>query len=490
MKTSLRTRLVGSFFMVIAGLMVISAVAIFTIRKINNTLEEVHQTDFQPYKSIASANNSFYQWLRLLEDFLADDGDNLDQDEQQLLTHWNRILAQLETQLEGPLTTAGRQSLTSAISQLQGINITQERLVTLVRENRMEEAQRLRFREIGPAINSVEEDIDAYLKLQERQFEESLMGADTIAQRAVAQIAVLALLVLLITITITILVYRAVTGALRNIQGAAQELSASTSEIVATTSELTSNSVETGTAVNQATSTVEETRQTARVSSEKARSVSEDAQRVSQTAGKGKKTVEETIESMRGIQHEMNSVAQSIMRLSEQSQAVGQIISSVNDLAEQTNILSVNASIEAARAGEHGKGFSVVAQEIRSLAERSKEATGRVREILTDIQKATSAAVMTTEQASKKVDTGMQHSSRANESIEVLATSISDAARASIQIAASNSQQLAGMDQMNEAMSNINQASQQNVESAKQLESAVRNLDKLGAKLKSVVEVL
>ena len=90
----------------------------------------------------------------------------------------------------------------------------------------------------------------------------------------------------------------------------------------------------------------------------------------------------------------MESVAQSIVRLSEQSQTIGEIIATVNDLAEQSNLLAVNAAIEAAKAGEHGKGFAVVAQEVKSLAGQSKQATNQVRAILGDIQKATNAAAM------------------------------------------------------------------------------------------------
>src|SRR5438128_3440680 len=107
---------------------------------------------------------------------------------------------------------------------------------------------------------------------------------------------------------------------------------------------------------------------------------------------------------------QMNSIAQIMVRLSEQNQAIGQIIATVDDLAQQSNLLAVNASIEAAKAGEEGKGFSVVAQEVKSLAEQSRQATTQVRAILSDIQKATSAAVMATEQGGKVVEAGVAQS--------------------------------------------------------------------------------
>jgi methyl-accepting chemotaxis protein len=176
------------------------------------------------------------------------------------------------------------------------------------------------------------------------------------------------------------------------------------------------------------------------------------------------------------------------VRLSEQGQAIGEIMASVNDLAEQSNLLAVNASIEAAKAGEHGKGFAVVAQEVRNLAQQSKQATAQVRTILSDFQKATSTAVMATEQGSKAVDSGVKQSAEASEAIRILTDSISEAAQAAAQIAASSQQQRVGMDQVALAMESIKQASLQNASSTKQGEAAAMNLHTLGQKMKLLVE--
>lgn len=176
------------------------------------------------------------------------------------------------------------------------------------------------------------------------------------------------------------------------------------------------------------------------------------------------------------------------MRLSEQSQAIGEIIATVNDLAEQSNLLAVNAAIEAARAGEQGKGFAVVAQEVKSLAEQSKHATAQVRTILGDIQKATSAAVLATEQGNKAVEAGVKQSAEAGESIRLLTDSVTEGAQAAVQIAASSQQQMVGMDQVALAMENIKQASIQNVSGTKQAEAAAESLHELGQKLKQLAE--
>ena len=283
-------------------------------------------------------------------------------------------------------------------------------------------------------------------------------------------------------------IFRVITRLGQEMREGANVLASSASEIVATTSQLASGAAETASAVSETTATVEEVKQAAGISSQKAKYVSDSAQKVSQVSQSGRKSVENSIQGMVRIQEQMESIAESIVRLSEQSQAIGEIIASVNDLTEQSNLLAVNAAIEAAKAGEQGKGFAVVAQEMKSLAEQSKQATAQVRTILGDIQKATSAAVLATEQGSKAVDAGVKQSTEAGESIRLLADSIVDAAQAATQIAASSQQQMVGMDQVALAMDSIKQASLQNVGGTKQAEVAAHNLSESGQKLMMVLE--
>src|SRR2546428_2516980 len=165
--------------------------------------------------------------------------------------------------------------------------------------------------------------------------------------------------------------------------------------------------------VVETTTTVEEMKQGAQMTSQKAKEVSETAQRTAQVYQAGHKSVEETAEGMNRIRLQMEAISESIAWLSEQTQAISEIITTVNDLADQSNLLAVNAAIEAAKAGEQGKGFAVVAQEVRNLAEQSKQATAQVRTILTDIQNATSTAVMATELGAKAVDAGVKQSAEA-----------------------------------------------------------------------------
>jgi methyl-accepting chemotaxis protein len=265
-------------------------------------------------------------------------------------------------------------------------------------------------------------------------------------------------------------------------------LASSSEEILASAIQVSSSASETASAVNETTATVEEVKQTSQISSQKVRFVADNAQKSLQVSRQGKKSVEDAVQGMNRIREsQMETIAESIVKLSEQSQAIGEIIATVNDLAEQSNLLAVNAAIEAAKAGEHGKGFAVVAHEVKSLAVQSKEATAQVRTILNDIQKATNAAVMATEQGSKAVEAGERQSGEAGEAIRFLADSIAESADASTQIAASSHQQMVGMEQVAQAMENIKEASTLSVTSTRQAEQSAQNLHELGQKLKGLV---
>ena len=265
-------------------------------------------------------------------------------------------------------------------------------------------------------------------------------------------------------------------------------LSTAASEITATVSQVASSAAETATAVSETSTTAEEVKRTAHLSNQKAKAVQESAQKATVISETGSEAVSDTLECMNGIRMQMELIAETVVRLSEQGQAIGEIIAVVNDLAEQSNLLAVNAAIEATRAGEYGKGFCVVAQEMKNLAEQSRQATMQVRTILMEVQKATSTAVLATEQGTKAVALGVKQAGDAGESIDILMRSVGEAAQAAIQIAASSQQQLVGMDQIALAISNIKQATTQNVSGTKQLEASALGLHELGVRLMILVD--
>jgi methyl-accepting chemotaxis protein len=268
---------------------------------------------------------------------------------------------------------------------------------------------------------------------------------------------------------------------------AADDLSAASTEILSATSLQASGANQQSAAIAQTTTTVDELKTIAEQSVVRAQEVASASQRTSEVSRAGWQAVEKTIDSITQTRARVEGIAENILALSEQTQQVGEIIDTVNDIAAQSNILALNASVEAARAGEYGKGFAVVAVEVRNLAEQSRQATAQVRAILSDIQKATNATVMATEEGTKQVEEGMALAAQSGEAIEQLAETIEGAAQAATQMVAGGRQQAAGVEQVAMAMQSINQATVQSLESTRQAEKAAQKLNDLARSLTEMV---
>lgn len=275
---------------------------------------------------------------------------------------------------------------------------------------------------------------------------------------------------------------------LREVRDAAGKLNSAVAEILAASSQQLAGTSEQSAAISQATTTVDEVKVIADQSVRRAQEVAEAAQRTVQISRAGRQTVDETVASMGRIRQRVEDIADNILALSGHTQQIGKIIATVNEIAAQSNMLALNAAVEAARAGEHGKGFAVVAQEVRSLAEQSRQATEQVRVILEDIQRATNATVMTTEDGTKEVDAGVNLARQTGEAIGQLTLVIDESSQAAMQMVAGGRQQATGIEQIALAMKNINQATAQGLASTRQTESAARDLSELAQHLSLTVE--
>jgi methyl-accepting chemotaxis protein len=159
----------------------------------------------------------------------------------------------------------------------------------------------------------------------------------------------------------------------------------------------------------------------------------------------------------------------------------------VKDLAEQSNLLALNASIEAAKAGEHGRGFAVVAMEMRNLAEQSKVAAGEVRAILSEVQKGTRAAVAATEEGSKRAHSAIAMAQAAGSSITGLTDVIRDSSLAARQIANNTRQQTIGVEQIVSAITELSAAMSDALEGTKKIERVAGSLTTVSSGLSELV---
>jgi PAS domain S-box-containing protein len=265
------------------------------------------------------------------------------------------------------------------------------------------------------------------------------------------------------------------------------QLATTAMQITAATSEQSAGAEQQAAAVGETVASVEQIFQTSEQSAQRAKGVADSSRRSAELGEAGQASVNDTISGMQEVKARTESIAERVLSLAEQAQAIGEIITAVGEIAEQTNLLSLNAAIEAARAGEHGRGFSVVAQEVKVLADRSKKATVQVKQILNQIQKATNDVVMSMEQGTRSVTHVMTVVAKAGETIHELSTNGNDAARAAAQIAASAGQQAVGMSQINQAMKNIRRVSEKTLESTRHSERAAQDLNALASKLRELL---
>lgn len=242
------------------------------------------------------------------------------------------------------------------------------------------------------------------------------------------------------------------------------------------------------TAIAELSTTMSELRHMAIQSMDKAQQVIDLSDRALSGAAEGRVVVEGTVRAMNEIREQVQQIAGKIEALSSQSEQIGQIIASVAEIAEQSRLLALNAAMEAARAGEHGRGFSVVANEIRSLASQSKESTTQVRKILGEIRRATDAAASAMDDGSTKVDAGVLLAKRAGERIDVLNRFVGETIESARLIATSARHQGTGISEAADAIRIINNDSASVVENTQRSMNAVTVLNSTVGEIASLIE--
>ncbi|HMV26629.1 MAG TPA: methyl-accepting chemotaxis protein [bacterium] len=269
---------------------------------------------------------------------------------------------------------------------------------------------------------------------------------------------------------------------------AVSRLSSVVSELNSTMDQQVVGMNEQSTSLNQTTTTTQELAATSHQTTEKAQFVVESTERSMDITSKGKDAVDNTVDEMNEIKKRVERIAEQILDLSEKTQQIGVITTTVNDIAEQTNMLALNAAIEASKAGEFGKGFGVVAFEVRKLAEKSKEASLRIRDLITQIQNATNSTVMATEEGSKRVDIGVEKIREAGKYMDESIQSLEESVGYAQQILVGSKQQTIGIEQITLAMANINEVVKQVAKGTAQTQGAVDSVLGLTKEMDSLVK--
>ncbi len=271
-------------------------------------------------------------------------------------------------------------------------------------------------------------------------------------------------------------------SAVEETSSAMEEMAASIQQVAGNADSLTDSVTETSAAMERTASSVEHVAasadalsatvsQTSASIEEMAASVqqvalnvheaSEFAEKAAETAQQGRQSVTQTIEGMAQINRAMNEVVSVIASLGKSSEEIGAIISVIDDIAEQTNLLALNAAIEAARAGEHGRGFAVVADEVRKLAERSAKATGEIAKLITGIQHETGLAIQSTQQGSRAIADGTQLAQGSGEALESIVRSVEQVSSLMTHVSQATREQSRAAEQITQAVASMNHLTRQ-----------------------------
>lgn len=253
-------------------------------------------------------------------------------------------------------------------------------------------------------------------------------------------------------------------------------LAQSSHEILSATEQQASGSAEQAASISETTATMEELAATYRQIADNANQVVSMAEASLGSAESGQQAVFNSLSAMENIKAHSQSSANKILLLGERSQQIGQVLGIINSIADQTKILALNAAIEAARAGEAGKGFSVVAIEIRKLAESVVDSTGEISHIMTEIQSSANELVLATEQEMKQVQGGVELAHVTGESLEQILEMIEQTTIAAKEISAATQQQKSATEQVVRVMREVASVAQQTAAGGRQVAATAEHL--------------
>ncbi len=272
------------------------------------------------------------------------------------------------------------------------------------------------------------------------------------------------------------------------VKEAIQQLSSSANEIMAISTQQSAGATEQSAAVQEATTTSEEIAVTARQVAENALRVETQAEHASHACGGGMEAVQDAVKGMGSLKNQVQSIAEAMLHLGENAQKVGGIVDIIDEISDQTNLLALNAAIEAAGAGEAGKRFSIVASEVKRLAERTVTATGQIKRLIEEIQKASNSTTMLTEEGNKGVDSANALVTKVATSLSTIISMVSETTEAAREIKLSTQQQMTASEQMAETVAEVRDVAEQVAASAEETAQAITELTTLAENLRDHLE--
>jgi methyl-accepting chemotaxis protein len=342
----------------------------------------------------------------------------------------------------------------------------------------------LQATEVAPLRQALQDAIDALTERTRADVQARQRASSTRATQAIVVIIVLGLLAML---SAALIAYRLNRDLRREVGAAVGHIQSSSAELEAAASQQASGGRDQASAMSEITTTISELLITSRQIAESAQRVSKIAEDTADAAATGDSTIDQTRQSIAAIRTQVDLIVQHMLALGEKSQQIGGVVDLVSELAEQTNILAINATIEATGAGEWGRRFAVVADEIRKLADRTAGSAKEIRALIDDVRGAVNTTVMATEIGAKSVDAGARQFDDATGSFRRIAHLVATTNDATREIELSTKQQTTAVEQVNVAASDTARVTRETEASATQTRQTAAHLSKLSGDLLELV---
>jgi methyl-accepting chemotaxis protein len=526
-------RLTLSFALILVFVVVMAVVAFNKMSGIQENLEQITKSNVE---KMEIANDAVKAFSDLKESLLSISIANTEEQR----TEEKRSIAEARKKYRGALealskkeTTQGGKDLLSKIeAAIKPAGVENNKVINLAMEGKAIEAGQQYITAAMPLNDALDKEFVGMLEYQKKQI--GIRYNDSLSSYNSARImlSVLTGIIVLLSLAIAFVITRSITIPVANLASQADLLAQGDLQVTITNnsrdeighlsnsfikmaenfrniiSQVASTSTQVASAASQLNSTAEQIATGAEEVAAQAATVAtageemsatsddiaqncqmaaEGAQRASQTAHNGAEVVEKTVAVMAQIALRVQESAKTVESLGARSDQIGAIIGTIEDIADQTNLLALNAAIEAARAGEQGRGFAVVADEVRALAERTTRATREIGEMIKAIQKETKDAVAAMEQGVHQVETGTEEAAKSGHALQEILQQVNDVAMQINQVATAAEEQTATTSEISNNMHQITEVVQQTSQGAHESATAASQLSGNAEELQRLV---
>jgi methyl-accepting chemotaxis protein len=474
-------KLAAGYGVMVVFAIILSAVAVYALNSVVTSKDRVINVNAQILLDVERLSTATERRVAALRGFLLSREQRSLDSSRNARAEFAAILARLQSSATSEETRRLLASVERASEEQRQVG---DQLIALARaQARPEVIERVFDEKLFPARDRLSDQLRSLVAAEQRLLTDAVQAANDAASAAVTSLIAMAIAAVLFAVIVAIVLTRSLS---RQIGTAVGHVQSSSSELQAAATQQASGAKEQANAMNEITTTISELVSTSRQIAESAQRVAQIAEQTAAAARHGEGTVEKGQESTAGIRRQVDLVVTHMLDLGKKSQEIGAVLEIVSELAEQTNILAINATIEATGAGETGRRFAVVADEIRKLADRVANSTKDIRSLIDDVRGAVNTTVMATESSAKAVDVGSRQFAEVAVAFKQIAGLVGTTTDAAREIELSTKQQATAAEQVRVAVSDVTQATHeseastgQTLQTASQLAGLSRDLLRL-----------